>query len=101
MTPNLDSRMEATTTIEKKSRKRKKEAQIITTSQIWQRNGSCPKGTIPVRRIRKRDMLRADSIEVYGRKKPGVWHRPTQLDANKNSYLQQINRSVCFSTNYK
>ncbi|XP_038981080.1 uncharacterized protein LOC103702215 [Phoenix dactylifera] len=33
-----------------------------TGQQIWQRRGSCPSGTIPIQRIRKRDLLKAGSF---------------------------------------
>jgi len=38
--------------------------------QIWQRSGSCPTGTIPIRRTRTQDLLRADDLEKFGRKNP-------------------------------
>lgn len=38
------------------------------TSQIWKNSGSCPEGTIPIRRIRRRDLLRASSIHRFGMK---------------------------------
>ncbi|XP_048446396.1 uncharacterized protein LOC108867771 [Pyrus x bretschneideri] len=37
-------------------------------SQIWQKSGSCPDGTIPIRRIRRQDLLRAASLEHFGKK---------------------------------
>ncbi|XP_042484250.1 uncharacterized protein LOC122064588 [Macadamia integrifolia] len=40
-------------------------------SQLWRKSGSCPEGTIPIRRIRKQDLLRAASLEDFGRKNPG------------------------------
>ncbi|KAK3438382.1 hypothetical protein EUGRSUZ_C02999, partial [Eucalyptus grandis] len=36
-------------------------------SQTWQKSGSCPKGTIPIRRIRRQDLLRASSLEQFGK----------------------------------
>ncbi|GMI88513.1 hypothetical protein like AT5G25950 [Hibiscus trionum] len=36
-------------------------------SQTWQRSGSCPELTIPIRRIQRKDLLRADSIDRFGR----------------------------------
>lgn len=41
-------------------------------SQLWHSNGKCPKGTIPIIRTKKEDVLRADSIESYGKKLNGV-----------------------------
>ncbi|XP_076940250.1 protein neprosin-like [Bidens hawaiensis] len=39
-----------------------------TITQLWHVNGKCPKGTIPVRRTKKEDILRASSIKKYGKK---------------------------------
>lgn len=39
-----------------------------TISQLWHLNGNCAKGTIPVRRTKKEDILRASSIKNYGKK---------------------------------
>ncbi|KAL8262498.1 hypothetical protein R6Q59_023847 [Mikania micrantha] len=36
-------------------------------TQMWHSNGKCPKGTIPIRRTNKEDMLRASSLKSYGR----------------------------------
>lgn len=47
-----------------KSRPKKKK----TISQLWHLNGRCPKGTIPVRRTKEEDILRASSIMSYGKK---------------------------------
>ncbi|XP_063948197.1 protein neprosin-like [Daucus carota subsp. sativus] len=47
-----------------KSRKRLKPIK-----QLWHLNGNCDKGTIPVRRTTKEDILRAGSIKNYGKKK--------------------------------
>ncbi|KAL4302396.1 hypothetical protein GQ457_10G017660 [Hibiscus cannabinus] len=44
------------------------ESSKLVISQTWQRSGSCPEGTIPIRRIRREDLLRADSIDRFGRK---------------------------------
>ncbi|XVF46610.1 hypothetical protein PTKIN_Ptkin03bG0041500 [Pterospermum kingtungense] len=37
-------------------------------SQTWQKSGSCPEGTVPIRRVRREDLLRATSLEHFGRK---------------------------------
>ncbi|XP_065870281.1 protein neprosin-like [Euphorbia lathyris] len=39
-----------------------------TVTQLWHLNGKCPQGTIPVRRIKEDDILRASSVEMFGRK---------------------------------
>lgn len=38
-------------------------------TQLWHVNGRCPEDTIPVRRTKKDDILRASSVKRYGRKK--------------------------------
>ncbi|XP_020249471.1 uncharacterized protein LOC109826865, partial [Asparagus officinalis] len=38
--------------------------------QDWHINGKCPKGTIPIRRIQKSHILRASSLEIFGKKYP-------------------------------
>ncbi|KAI4376970.1 hypothetical protein MLD38_014670 [Melastoma candidum] len=37
-------------------------------SQTWRKNGSCPIGTVPIRRVRKQDLLRATSVGEFGKK---------------------------------
>lgn len=39
-----------------------------TVTQLWHSKGSCPKGTIPIRRTKKEDILRASSVKKYGKK---------------------------------
>ena len=40
------------------------------TSQIWSKSGTCPKGTVPVRRVSREDIMRASSPSHFGRKTP-------------------------------
>ncbi|KAF7841460.1 uncharacterized protein G2W53_003758 [Senna tora] len=64
------------------------------TFQLWQKSGRCPEGTIHVRRIRKRDLLKAHSIEDYGRKNPSISPQDVHnLDSLVSVELQ--NHSVC------
>lgn len=37
--------------------------------QLWHRYGKCTEGTIPVRRTKEDDVLRASSVKRYGKKK--------------------------------
>ncbi|XP_060217849.1 protein neprosin-like [Lycium barbarum] len=37
-------------------------------TQLWHLNGKCPEGTIPIRRTKKDDILRASNMKSYGRK---------------------------------
>ncbi|GKV48737.1 hypothetical protein SLEP1_g55536 [Rubroshorea leprosula] len=51
--------------------------------QTWQRSGTCPEGTIPIRRIRNQDLLRsAASLEPFGRK--ASHYTSNQKDLNGN-----------------
>jgi len=38
-------------------------------TQLWQKNGMCSEGTIPIRRTRTNDILRASSVQNFGKKK--------------------------------
>jgi len=60
--------------------------------QTWQRSGSCPKGTIPIRRILREDLLRADSLHTFGRKFSPHFQN---LTANQRKNFIPQNRSVC------
>lgn len=51
---------------EKKLVSNKPKAKKVT--QMWQLKGRCPKGTVPIRRSKKQDVLRASSVENYGKK---------------------------------
>lgn len=52
--------------------------------QLWHSVGSCPSGTIPVRRTTKEDILRANKMKQYGRK----FHRPVQMPTSAASVSQ-------------
>uniref|UniRef100_A0A8R7Q796 Neprosin PEP catalytic domain-containing protein n=1 Tax=Triticum urartu TaxID=4572 RepID=A0A8R7Q796_TRIUA len=39
-------------------------------TQTWHQNGKCPENTIPIRRTKEEDVLRANSIKRYGKKRP-------------------------------
>ncbi|XP_028803266.1 uncharacterized protein LOC114758391 [Neltuma alba] len=68
-------------------------------SQLWHQSGSCPEGTIPIRRITEEDILRAESIRRFGKKnhksipdftsfKTGAQHQVNpQLYGDKNTRL--------------
>ncbi|XP_059658906.1 protein neprosin-like [Cornus florida] len=96
MSPSYDPTMDTTATRTKRSTDRKEDSSVTVTSQLWKRNGSCPRGTIPIRRIRK-DLLKSklsNSTENYGRKKPRLFHHIAQLNDNATSNLQQANHSL-------
>lgn len=49
-------------------------------TQLWHQNGRCPEGTIPVRRTKTDDVLRASSVKRYGRKKHRSIPQPRSAD---------------------
>lgn len=48
--------------------------------QLWHQNGQCPEGTIPIRRTRGEDVMRASSVKRYGRKKRRATPQPKSAD---------------------
>ncbi|KAF1886832.1 hypothetical protein Lal_00046070 [Lupinus albus] len=100
MAPTYNSTKKDQTTSWTRTRSKTKTAKVAeesslgVISQIWQKSGKCPKGTVPVRRIRKKDMLKAHSIEEYGRKKPSLSHQQLgHLNQNLDSFVQRKNHS--------
>ncbi|KAI5442957.1 hypothetical protein KIW84_011843 [Lathyrus oleraceus] len=61
-------------------------------SQTWQKSGSCPKGTIPIRRILKKDLLRAASLNRFGIKPVALLNNSTNT-SNFNGSLEAITNS--------
>ncbi|KAK8943436.1 hypothetical protein KSP40_PGU018704 [Platanthera guangdongensis] len=49
-------------------------------TQLWHQNGRCPEGTIPIRRTRREEILRASSVRRHGRKKHKTIPRPSSAD---------------------
>lgn len=48
--------------------------------QLWHVNGRCPENTIPIRRTKKDDILRASSVKRYGKKKRRSIPKPRSAD---------------------
>lgn len=59
--------------------------------QTWQKNGTCPKGTVAIRRIRKEDLLRAASLEHFGRK---PYTAKRKEAANKSKFINSNNTKL-------
>lgn len=56
-------------------------------SQLWSLSGeSCPEGTIPIRRTSEKDVLRANSVQSFGRKIP----RPVRRDSSSNGHEHAV-----------
>ncbi|PKI67197.1 hypothetical protein CRG98_012446 [Punica granatum] len=62
-------------------------------SQMWRRSGSCPEGTIPIRRIRRRDLVRASSVRRFGMKNPHFSPPPS----NATTVNRPVNRTIGFN----
>ncbi|KAI3822023.1 hypothetical protein L1987_09604 [Smallanthus sonchifolius] len=63
---------------------KKKDIAKTITSQLWQRSGSCPTGTIPIRQIQKKFINK--NGHAYGRKKPSEpQNQETTLENTTNS----------------
>lgn len=68
-----------------------KESSMIQTFQLWRKNGSCPTGTIPIRRIRD---IKSYSSQNYGKKVPSFPFHPKKPNVDRNSNNLEVNRSV-------
>ncbi|KAI3917679.1 hypothetical protein MKW98_021441 [Papaver atlanticum] len=73
-------------------------------SQVWQKSGSCPEGTIPIRRIQKQDLLRAGSLDRYGMKSPYVFSNPNNtvydITPNKTHNFNYLNQTGVSDASY-
>ncbi|KAI5586303.1 hypothetical protein POPTR_006G233700v4 [Populus trichocarpa] len=75
-------------------------------SQLWKKRGSCPKGTIPIRRIRRRELLRTNGRKspehLKGTKKIATQDRFMHLNNTKGSILYPTpeNRSTAILLTY-
>ncbi|CAD5164767.1 unnamed protein product [Musa acuminata subsp. malaccensis] len=60
-------------------------------AQLWHQKGRCPENTIPIRRTKRDDVLRASSVKRYGRKKHRSIPNPMSVDPdllNENGHQQ-------------
>ncbi|KAL2544959.1 hypothetical protein Fot_14192 [Forsythia ovata] len=96
LTPSYDltMAMAATRKSKKSFTERNRGSPETVTTQLWQRSGSCPEETIPIRRIDKNNGTKGDLVENYGRKKPVSFHHNKQLNESKMLYLLQTNHSM-------
>ncbi|CAN8286535.1 unnamed protein product [Cochlearia groenlandica] len=65
-------------------------------AQLWHKSGRCPKNTVPVRRTKKEDILRAKSIESFGKKthrslpqyiSPSIGHEYAIMNSRQGRYF--------------
>lgn len=62
-------------------------------TQLWHMNGQCPEETIPIRRTKKDDVLRASSVKRYGKKKRTSIPQPRSADPDLiNQSGHQVNQ---------
>lgn len=90
--PTMETSTEAASRTKTMNKRNNEDSPVTITSQVWQKSGSCPKGTIPIRRFQEKELLKTSSIEDYGRKKPS-FSTPNKETSN----LRLSNRSVCFT----
>ncbi|CAN6682350.1 unnamed protein product [Malus baccata var. baccata] len=97
MAPTYDPTRERKTVTKVDRLKKKNEEQSSRmVKQKWRKSGSCPPGTIPVRRVRKKELLRASSVKDYGRKKQSTVSRhaaAAQFGDNKTANVLRANHS--------
>ncbi|CAH9070959.1 unnamed protein product [Cuscuta europaea] len=66
-------------------------------SQLWHNNGKCPLGTIPIRRTKEEDVLRAGSmVNMYGMKKPGSFPIKPEDDSNDGSKGARYEHAIAY-----
>ncbi|RWW20366.1 hypothetical protein GW17_00015529 [Ensete ventricosum] len=64
-------------------------------AQLWHRNGRCPENTVPIRRTKREDLLRASSVKRYGRKKHKSISMPLTVDSDLlNESGHQISNDI-------
>lgn len=82
-----------------KSWKGNEDSSITVTSQLWHKNGTfCPKGTIPIRRIRRRkDFPKTNRNHAYSRKVPKYHVYAHVMQSNGTGDVYIANHSVCAS----
>ncbi|KAL0297237.1 UNVERIFIED_CONTAM: hypothetical protein Sradi_6775800 [Sesamum radiatum] len=67
---------------------------VTVTTQTWHKSGSCPKGTIPIRRTQTDYVSKGHSDSNYARKAPVLLHNEKQSNESKKLYLLQTNHSM-------
>ncbi|KAI7749393.1 hypothetical protein M8C21_023942 [Ambrosia artemisiifolia] len=65
-------------------------------TQLWHSNGKCPEGTIPILRTNEEDVLRADSINSYGKKKKSSF--PVARPSSINPEVSNVSKDHEYAT---
>ncbi|KAL7234030.1 hypothetical protein ACSBR1_017599 [Camellia fascicularis] len=61
-------------------------------TQVWHLNGRCPEGTIPIRRTKKKEILKASSIKSFAKKQhrtipePTMYTQPAPLNLSAHEH---------------
>lgn len=72
-----------------------------TIKQLWHVNGMCDEGTIPIRRTKEDDVLRASSVKRYGKKKHTSMAMPNNIPKSADPDLvNQSGHQVNSQQNY-
>ncbi|MFS7906284.1 putative neprosin [Helianthus anomalus] len=66
-------------------------------TQLWHSNGKCPKGTIPVVRTKIKDVLSADSIKSYGKKKSFPVARPSSMNPEVTNVSKDHEYAIAYT----
>lgn len=67
-----------------------KSEETVSQKQIWHESGECPVGTVPIRRMLAKDILRAGSIDKYRTKKGGMSAVPKPSPATITSSSHEV-----------
>lgn len=63
-------------------------------TQLWTINGKCPKNSIPIRRTRREDILRTESIERYGRKDPNNIYQSNPTNSTRKNARHEVHNII-------
>ncbi|CAO2146972.1 unnamed protein product [Urochloa humidicola] len=74
------------------------ESNIASISQTWHENGECPEDTIPIRRTREEDVMRASSVRMYGKKMRGSISKFVSMDHPLNDVTTGHEYGVAYGT---
>ncbi|XP_020548742.1 uncharacterized protein LOC105174857 isoform X3 [Sesamum indicum] len=92
--PSHDVKTENTSASKKMYVGRNIGSPVTVTTQTWHKSGSCPKGTIPIRRTQTNYGSKGQSDSNYARKTPVLLHNEKQANESKKLYLLQTNHSL-------
>ncbi|KAK4422243.1 hypothetical protein Salat_1806600 [Sesamum alatum] len=94
LSPSHDMKTETASASKKTHAGRNTGSPVTLTTQTWHKSGSCPKGTVPVRRTRTNYVSKGHSDSNYARKTPVLLHNEKQSNDSKKLYLLQQNHSL-------